>query len=105
MEDIAEVDNELDKLQKKIRELEIKKKNLLDMSEVERIAVTLHSRMCTSNHTDGCDWYYDVKNGKHDWNGHAHQTYLKKAKKIVLKCEALKIKPSDALALLQEIDE
>lgn len=47
------------------------------------LACTLHSKNCSSNHTDGCGWYYEMHRGVHDWTGHAHQRYLEQARDIL----------------------
>ena len=39
------------------------------------IATYLHEKLCTYNHTDGCDWYYDDGS----WNRHSRTAYIKKA--------------------------
>ena len=43
----------------------------------------LHDKHCHWNHTDGCGWFYAVKDGKHDWSEYGHQDYLKKAKLLI----------------------
>ena len=55
-----------------------------------KLAVLLHDNYCGYNHTDGCGWMYDVKNGFHNWEGHPHNDYLEKAKKIIAESATLK---------------
>jgi hypothetical protein len=59
------------KIDKEIAELDC-------MSPPERIAIGLHDLVCTSNHTDACSWYYEVKDGKHDWEKDTHKLWLNK---------------------------
>lgn len=53
-----------------------------------KIAIMLHDKTCTHNHTDGCSWEYEInyKTKLHDWTGHAHSRALKEASAI---CEEI----------------
>lgn len=48
--------------------------------ELKECATILHKILCTHDHTDRCDWYYDDGS----WSRKPRQRYLSKAK-IVLK--------------------
>ena len=61
------------------KEIEDKEKALAELSPLERLAVRYHDIHCIWNHTDGCGWFYEFKNKKHDWSGHAHGEYRRKA--------------------------
>ena len=50
------------------------KKTIQTLQEMD-IATYLHEKLCTYNHTDGCDWYYDDGS----WNRHSRTAYIKKA--------------------------
>lgn len=52
-----------------------------------QLAKELHGMLCTWNHTDGCGWYYEMKNKQDDWTGHAHGEYLKRAQKLIHLCK------------------
>ena len=43
------------------------------------LAIYLHKKLCTSNHTEGCYWHYDENN----WEEYSHKSYLDKAQKIL----------------------
>lgn len=47
------------------------------------VAILIHGRLCNHNHTDGCGWYYEVKNDIHDFAGSTHSYYVKKADKVI----------------------
>lgn len=49
----------------------------------QRLAILLHSKFCRSNHTDGCSFYYGIKELEDDWNEYAHKIYLKKADNLL----------------------
>lgn len=53
------------------------------LPENQRMAILLHDKLCHSNHTDQCGWYYEIDGIKHDWTGYAHKTYLEKANKLI----------------------
>lgn len=53
----------------------------LELTEVQQLAIFLHS-FCSSSHTDQCSWGYEFNEKKHDWNGSTHKDYLKKAQNL-----------------------
>lgn len=57
-----------------------------DFTPTQKLAIELHNKNCKGNHTDYCDWEYDVRNAVdgtyHNWDGYAHKLYLEKAEKI-----------------------
>ncbi|MFW6310665.1 MAG: hypothetical protein ACOC1K_00355 [Nanoarchaeota archaeon] len=46
------------------------------MEENKKLAILLHQSKCHLNHMDGCGWFYEIKEGKHDWDRFSHQNYL-----------------------------
>ena len=84
---VDEVEKAIAELQLKLTELETAKKNMfLDpilLSPEGQLAIFLHERLCTWNHTDGCSWHYFVRNGAHDWTDHAHHKYLNMAREFL----------------------
>lgn len=87
----------MDKINSLKNEIEEKKRELANLEENQRfleksgpeyvLAVRLHSKLCRWNHTDGCGWFYAVKDGKHDWSDSSHRNYLEKARKILRETE------------------
>lgn len=73
----------------KIKELKHAKKIANEGFPEHKLAIMLHNAVCGFNHIDACDWYYDVNNGVHNWQGHAHQKYLIRARNIVKHCECI----------------
>lgn len=46
------------------------------------LAVYLHEKYCTCNHTDGCFWSYE-NDCEDSWGGYAHQRWLKEAQELL----------------------
>lgn len=46
------------------------------VSKMKKMAIKLHEMLCHGNHTDYCGWYYEIRDGVHDWNRWEHQHYL-----------------------------
>lgn len=83
---MSRIDELRSEIEKKKREMEslIEEERFLERSGPEYLlAVHLHGKLCHWNHTDGCGWFYAVKDGKHDWNDSSHKSYLDKARKIL----------------------
>lgn len=53
----------------------------------KRLAIYLHDKLCHSNHTDMCSWYYEIKGLEDDWTSWTHDRYLSKANKALDVCE------------------
>lgn len=68
-----------------------------------QLAKELHSMLCTWNHTDGCGWYYEMKNKEDDWTGRAHGEYLKRAQKLIHICASEDIKVERAIEMFKLI--
>lgn len=90
--EIAKRKVELDKLQCQLNEA---KSESLEI----QLAKQLHSMVCSWNHTEGCGWYYESKNGVEDWNGHVHGEYLKRARILIHRCEKENISVDTAIEL------
>jgi hypothetical protein len=97
---IKELETELVKL----REQEAVFEN---MTDEQRIAITLHDMLCIYNHTDGCGWHYEIghghREGLHDWRGSAHAPYLTKAIKLTHFCQANGLHANKAIEMLRLI--
>jgi hypothetical protein len=51
---------------------------------IKRLAIYLHAKFCTSNHTDGCGWYYEADdeeklNSSDGWTQGDHKRWHDKA--------------------------
>lgn len=82
--------SELLKAEEDLKNLEAQIKNRRDQltqareqhetaDPVYELAISMHDKLCHWNHTDGCGWHYQIKNGIHDWNEHDHRIWLNKA--------------------------
>ncbi len=72
---MAELQNEIDKLK---REQEM----LQSLSPAQRVAETLHKKLCYHDHTDQCGWYYS-KWGEYLNANNVRARYLTKAENIL----------------------
>ena len=81
------IEEQIKKQKQELKELEEKLVKAKLESPDHQLAKELHNMLCTWNHTDGCGWFYEMKNKQDDWNGSAHGTYLKKAQKLLHVCD------------------
>ena len=98
-------------LQNKISRLEAdlnKTRDELDRAQkqdpIYLLAEQLHDRLCRYNHTDGCSWFYEAKDGETDWSGWAHEKYLAHAQRLTHFCEAHKITVEQALDIHSAVE-
>lgn len=61
---------------KKIYEFICNQSGSFSLEQIKKLAIELHSLFCKDNHTDGCFWYYDIKNEEHNWSSSSHFPYL-----------------------------
>lgn len=85
---IKEIDKLIETAEKSLASLHRQRKNMeaQKLTPTQEFAIVLHSKRCRHNHTDGCGWYYEMKDGVHLWNGgpySAHKEYYDKAVKIM----------------------
>lgn len=95
-----------EKIKKHKQELKDLEQQLVEAkleSPDHRLAKELHNLLCTWNHTDGCGWFYEVKNKQDDWTGHAHGVYLKKAQMLIHTCGQSKISVEKAIEMFKLI--
>jgi hypothetical protein len=98
-QEIAKRQEEIAKIQKQIEQAKKEKPEY-------RLAKQLHALACTWNHTDECDWFYEInKDDEHDWNRHAHEKYLKKANMLLHTCQKQRINVTEAIELYKIIKE
>lgn len=87
MHTVSDLKREIDRHKREVEELERKLEVLSQESKETSVARELHSMLCTHNHTDGCSWFYETKQGMDDWTGYAHGEYLGKATQLVRWCD------------------
>lgn len=84
---IEEAEQEIAKREKEIQAL----REQLDTLKAEpldtQLARELHDMLCTWNHTDGCGWFYEMKNKQDDWGGNTHGEYLNRARRLMMRCD------------------
>jgi len=47
---------------------------------LREVSIMIHELLCLSNHTDGCGWYYEIENAKHDWDKPYHKEWRSQTK-------------------------
>ena len=67
-------------LQKELKRRDEERKKLAALPTDRRLAAFLHNSLCTLNHTDGCEWFYESSDGRDNWERAAHQRWLRRAK-------------------------
>ena len=82
--DRKEIEEEIAKLQKELAEVN---DLAIDMAkgDPKAIAIYLHDRMCKSDHSDRCGWYYEVHGGIHNWDDSSHKSWLERANRFIEK--------------------
>ena len=100
--ELAQHKAELEKLIKEEKEAAEKAQAEIDNNDpLKQLAIRLHGILCKHNHTDGCSWYYEVKNERHNWIGHEHQSWLKKAREVSTKLEEVGITEEQAFEVIK----
>lgn len=69
-------------------------------SPTHNLAIEMHEALCVHNHTEGCGWHYEIKNGVHSWGGD-HARWLGKAAKIQAFCQTNQLDTSKAIELFK----
>ena len=67
-DDIAKIDAEMAKLDM--------------LAPIEQFTISLHEKFCCGNHSSGCVWLYEIRNGIHDWTRSVHIQWLNHARWI-----------------------
>jgi hypothetical protein len=96
---IAALEDQLENLR---RQKMIEDREQARLTPEQKLAIQLHAAICHQNHTDGCGWHYEVKNGVHEWaNGGAHVGWLTHARKISGFCASKHVQLDVAIDLFQ----
>jgi hypothetical protein len=91
---IADITAEIEELEAQIAAKKEALETLKNTDPVYVFAENLHKTTCHNDHTEYCGWYYEIKDGKADWeNGWTHKRYLEKAVAL------LKIAPDAKMVL------
>jgi hypothetical protein len=86
-DDIEKLQNEIAEQNVKLEALKRAQEELALQAPEYQLAIRLHDSFCRWNHTDGCGWHYEITKGVHDWNGHSHGSWLKKARRVLTDCD------------------
>ena len=77
-----EIKKDIAKLKEELREVQEVDKGIAE-GDVRAIAIFIHDKKCTSDHAAECSWFYEIKNGYHDWSKSAHKHWLERAQRFV----------------------
>lgn len=84
---ILQEETELARLEAELRRrkelLKTAKRELDTSTPTHHLAIAMHHRLCRWNHTDGCGWHYEIRDGIHDWSGHDHARWLRNANMVM----------------------
>lgn len=85
--------------------LKTAKRELDTSTPTHHLAIAMHQRLCRWNHTDGCGWHYEIKDGIHNWSGHDHARWLRTANQAGQRLRFEPILGEEALtAFFQSLD-
>jgi hypothetical protein len=82
-QNINDIQKEIKNLEKKLEAERAKLTELNNLPLERKIAVYMHERMCTWNHTDGCGWYYHSNLDEKDWKNGERKMWLDRANKLL----------------------
>lgn len=100
--ELAQRKAELEKLIKEEKEAAEKAQAELDNNDpLKQLAIQLHNSLCRYNHTDGCGWYYEVSNERHNWNGCSHENWLNKAREVSTKLDEVGVSKEQAFEVIK----
>ena len=98
---VKKMDTAIQKLKDDLKKLEDEREAMVTMPANQRLAIELHGGTCTWNHTDGCGWFYEMRDGIHDWSGSTHKRYLNSANTILGKMKQRGIEEGLVPALVE----
>lgn len=96
---IASIEADITKRKQELAELQTKLEAAKLESPEIQLARQLHAMLCTWNHTDGCGWFYEMKDGQDVWTGNAHDQYLTKARVLTNRCKEHNITTAEAIGI------
>ena len=70
-------------LREELAKAEAKAEAFDTLTPAQILATELHNKLCHSNHTDGCTWYYSEQ----DWTEYSHKKYLTKAENVLVETD------------------
>lgn len=75
----AQIQAEIDEKTEELEAVRAEAANRAALPEDKRLAIELHELLCRTDHTQGCEWFYN----QNDWTGYAHVRYLEKAQDVL----------------------
>jgi len=98
--ELAEMERQLKQRQKL---LAVAKRELDTSTPTHHLAIAMHERLCRWNHTDGCGWHYEIKNGIHNWDSSSHRFWLQKAHLVMRRVEMDPVTPSNIVEFFEKL--
>ena len=105
MSTVTEIATEIAQKKKELADLEKQLESAKAEPEDIKLARKLHDMLCEWNHTEGCGWYYEFRDKKEDWTGHAHAQYLGKARRLMHFCKKKSIGTQFAIEIFKMVKE
>ena len=99
---VRNMDNAIAKMEAELKKLKDEREAMVQMPANQRLAIQLHSSTCSGDHTEHCGWFWEIKDGVHDWTRDVHKRRLYCANIIISKMKQLGIE-EDLVPALAEI--
>ena len=99
---VRNMDSAIEKMEAELKKLKDEREAMVQMPANQRLAIQLHSSTCSSDHTEHCGWFWEIKDGVHDWSRYSHKRRLHSANIIIGKMKQLGIE-EDLVPALTEI--
>jgi len=93
------IEGEIVDLREELEKREKQRQRFMALSNDRRLAEELHETLCHHNHAEGCSWFY----GSWETPSDAHNTWLNKAKKVIVVANERNIDPFDLLEVFKII--
>lgn len=76
-------DKKIQEMDSKIRILQREKLTLEILNINRENALILHKKFCVCNNTADCEWFHEIKDCIHNWEGPAHKYWFSKAERLI----------------------
>lgn len=80
---LQEINEQIKAAEKLVADLAAARDTLINPDEEIEIAEKLHTRKCKRSHEDMCMWFWEVKDGVHNWEGREHLRFRMKARTML----------------------
>lgn len=99
---VNKMDKAIEKLEADLQKLRGEREAMIKMPANQKLAIQLHSSTCFGDYSEHCGWFWEIKDGVHDWSRDSHKRRLHSANIIIDKMKQLGIE-EDLVPALTEI--